>query len=210
MTIERFKELSTTKWAYLAYGVLIGSLLILGIRFLTYAPEQETHFHANFAVYIDGVREEFKAPQYYEEVSICGMHDNMSPKMRVHMHNQENGVIHVHHDGVTWGQFFENLGWYVGPDFIRTNSTLYTVSDTKKLNIILDGQNLTGLSTITNELIGDRDRLLISFGEADKATLDKQFAAVANDAGEYNQKPDPAACSGAHNVTISDRFKHLF
>ncbi|HSH17907.1 MAG TPA: hypothetical protein VK978_00840 [Candidatus Saccharimonadales bacterium] len=206
---ERIKSLLTTKWAYIAYGLLLGTFLVLAIRFITYAAPHDTHYHANFGVYINGEQEKFKAPQYYEEVSICGLHDAMQPKMRAHMHNQEAGAIHVHDDGVTWGQLFNNLGWYVGPDFIRTNDRMYVADDLNKLNIVLNGDNLTGLSTITNELIDDQDRLLISYGDADVGTLESQFKSVPNNAAEYNSKPDPATCSGGHETTIGDRFKNL-
>ncbi|MDB5181841.1 MAG: hypothetical protein JWP13_604 [Candidatus Saccharibacteria bacterium] len=206
---ERIKSVFISKWAYLAYGLLAGALLILGIRYFTY-HQDSTHYHANFAVYINGERENFKGPQYYEEVSICSAHDKLTPKARTHMHNEENGVVHVHDDGVTWGQFFENLGWYVGPDFIRTPAAMHTADGVNKLNIVLNGDNLTGLSTITNEVIGDKDRLLISYGDVDRQMLDKQFQTVPNDADEYNHKNDPSTCSGAHSATPADRLKHLF
>jgi hypothetical protein len=193
----------------MAYGLFLGAVLILGIRFITYSPPHQTHYHANFAVYLNGEREQFKGGQYYEEVAVCNLHDTMTPKMRTHMHNEENGVVHVHDDGVTWGQFFENLGWIVGPDFIRTPERLYMADDAKKLHIVLNGDNLTGLSSITNEVIGDTDRLLVSYGDVDENTLDKQFDSVLSNAGEYNNRPDPAACSGDHDVTFSDRLEHL-
>lgn len=204
----RYKTLLTSKWAYLIYGILLGALLILGIRYFTYHKD-ETHYHANFSVYIDGKREDFKNPQYYQEVRICDLHEQMTPQARTHMHNSENGVIHVHHDGVTWGQFFENLGWYVGPDFIRTTDKMYTEDEANKLNIVLNGDNLTGLSTITNEVIGDRDRLLVSFGEVDKAALDAQYKSVSNNAGRYNHQDDPASCGGSHEAPPAERLKHL-
>lgn len=200
----------TSKSAYLLYGLLLGALLVLGIRFFAYQPEDDTHFHANFAVYINGEREQFKEPRYYEEVKLCSLHDNMTPQARVHMHNQENGVVHIHHDGVTWGQLFENLGWIIGPDFIQTPTRMYTADDMNKLNIVLNDDNLTGLSTITNQLIGDKDRLLVSYGDAGKTVLDTQYKTVPNNAGIYNTKPDPAGCGGSHTITVGERLKHLF
>jgi cell division protein FtsI/penicillin-binding protein 2 len=111
--------------AFLLLGVLIGAVFVLAIRFINYQPEH-THYHANFAVYANGQREQFKSPQYYEEVKICDL-NGTSPQARVHMHNEENGVIHVHDKAVTWGDFFENLGWTIGPNFIRTSNKLYAV-----------------------------------------------------------------------------------
>src|SRR5690242_12924059 len=45
-------------------GFLLGILWLVGMRFLTVTPT-ETHYHANFAVYINGTREEFKSFAYY-------------------------------------------------------------------------------------------------------------------------------------------------
>ncbi len=50
------------------FGLALGAFVILGIRFVAYQPPHDTHFHANFAVYINGVHEQFKEPKYYEEV----------------------------------------------------------------------------------------------------------------------------------------------
>ncbi len=87
---------------------------------------------------------------------------------------------------------------------------MYTADDVNDLNIVLNGDDLTGSSTITNQLIGDSDRLLVSYGNMDKVALDTQYKAVPSTAGEYNHKQDPAGCGGNHEVTIGDRFKNLF
>jgi hypothetical protein len=206
---ERYKILLASKWAYLVYGVVICLLVLLGIRYVTYSSA-ETHYHANFAVYLNGTRESFKSPQYYQEVKICDLHGTVTPQMRTHMHNEEAGIIHGHDDGVTWGQFFENLGWYIGPDFIRTTDKLYTADEVNKLHIVLNGDDLTGLSTITNEVIGDRDRLLVSFGSVEASVLDTEYKSVPKNADEYDHKNDPTSCGGLHEVTPGERLKHLF
>ncbi len=205
---DHIRSIVTTKWAFLAYGVLAAAVLLLGIRFITYNPH-ETHYHANFAVYINGQREEFENPQYYEEVKVCSLHGT-TPQARTHMHDEENGVIHIHDDAVTWGDFFNNLGWSIGPDFIRSLDILYVPDGDKQLNIVLNGENLTGLTSIANQVISDKDRMLISYGSEDQSVLDRQFKTVPDTAGEYNQKPDPAACAGGHEASAGERLKHLF
>jgi hypothetical protein len=206
---DRYKSVLTSKWVYLLYGLLVGILVILGIRFITYKAPAETHYHANFAVFINGKQENFKNPQFYEEVKVCSLHGS-TPQARVHMHDETPGVIHVHDEAVTWGQFFENLGWVIGPDFIRTTDTLYTADDTNKLNLVLNGQNLTGLTSITDQVIQDRDRLLVSFGPSDQPALDSEYKIVPNNAGHFDTTKDPASCQGAETTTTSDRLKHLF
>ncbi|HET6924427.1 MAG TPA: hypothetical protein VFH39_01185 [Candidatus Saccharimonadales bacterium] len=199
------------RWLLFGAGLVLGALVILVIRFATYSVHN-THYHANFAVYLNGQREEFKGPQYYEEVAACTAHGPIQPAQRAHMHDQINSVIHVHDDGVTWEQFFNNIGWYLGPNFIQTaDGTMYTENGNNKLNIMLNGQNLTDLTSIADQTIGDRDRLLISFGDISNAQLQKEYQTVPSTAKHYDETPDPASCAGQLNkVTIGDRFKHLF
>lgn len=58
------------RWFLFVAGIVLGALALLVIRFFTYSPPQ-VHYHANFAVYINGQREQFKGPQYYQEVAVC-------------------------------------------------------------------------------------------------------------------------------------------
>jgi len=203
--------LPKSKWSFLVIGLLVGAVIILGIRFVTYSKPQ-THYHANFAVYINGQREEFKGPQYYEEIAACTTNGPIQPAQRAHMHDGINSVIHVHDDGVTWDQFFENIGWYLGPNFIQDDKgNMYVENGDNKLNLVLNGQNLTDLTSLSNVVIKDEDRLLVSFGDINKATLDTEFKSVPSTAHHYDVTPDPASCAGQMGkVTAADRFKHLF
>lgn len=198
------------KWFLFASGIVLGAVAILAIRFFTYNPPR-VHYHANFAVYINGQRELFKGQQYYQEVAICSSTNDITlPQQRAHMHDGVNSVVHVHDHAVTWGQFFENLGWYVGPDFIETDSgKLYTDNDQSKLHIILNGQDYTGLTPITNMVIKDQDRLLVSYGNEGDAALQQEYKSVPATAHTYDVSKDPASCSGTEKITLSDRLHHL-
>lgn len=198
-----------SKWFYAGAGLLVGALIILGIRFFFHVPHR-THYHANFAVFIDGKREEFKDPSYYQEIAACS-DAKVTPVSRVHMHDEINDVINVHHDAVTWGQFFENLGWFLGDDFIKTPNALLTSPEGQnKLHIVLNGRDITNITTITNQVIGDKDRLLVSYGDEDAATLKKQYEVIPNSAAEYNSKSDPASCKGSEGETWQEKLKNLF
>jgi hypothetical protein len=198
----------------LLIGLILGAILVLGIRFVTYAPPQHTHYHANFAVYINGVQEQFKDKQYYEDVAICSTTTDISfPQQRVHMHDGINSVVHVHDHATTWGQFFENIGWYVGPDFIQNKAgQMYKADSTAKLHIVINGQDYTDLTPITNQVIGDRDRLLVSFGDLTQSQIDTESKAIPNTAATYDASIDPASCAGGHNETptLKQRFNNLF
>lgn len=198
------------RWVILVLGFLVGVLVILSVRYVAYSPEQ-VHYHANMAVYINGQREEFKDAKYYQEVAVCSSTDDIKlPKQRAHMHDNVNSVVHVHDHAVTWGQFFENLGWYVGPDFIQTDvGTLYKAEGASKLNIIINGDDYTDIQAVTNMIIADESRLLISFGERTEKQLADEYRMVSSSAHKYNHIQDPASCSGSHKITPKDRMQHL-
>lgn len=207
-SVSSRRDPSLNRWLLLAGGIVLGVLLTLAVRFATYHHDM-VHYHANFAVYINGQREQFKSPQYYQEVKICDLHGS-SPQSRAHMHNSENSVIHVHDAAVTWGQFFENIGWVVGPDFIRTTSTMYQADESHKLNVVLNDQDLTDLTTITNQVVRDKDRLLLSYGSSDQARLEGEYKTVPPTAARYDAGKDPASCGGGEAPTLKERLRHLF
>lgn len=189
-----------------AIGFLIGALLILGIRFATYRPDKP-HYHANFAVYINGQREEFKSPFYYEEVAACDAAGQITPKQRTHMHEMKPDVVHVHDYAVTWGHFFQNIGWNVGEGMLQTNDKVYTSDDQSEVTFILNGEKVRDIAP---EKIGDKDRLLINVGNQDQAALQKEFASVPTTAEQYDHGQDPASCSGSGAPTLKERWEHLF
>lgn len=198
-------------WISLLLGFVIGILALLAIRFFTYNPGF-IHYHANFAVYINGQHQLFQGPQYYQEVSICSKSNNITiPQQRAHMHENINNLVHIHDHAVTWGQFFENLGWYIGPDFIETDSgTMYTNNGSNVLHIIINGQDYTGLTPVTNMVIKDRSKLLVSFGNIDNNTLNSEYKAIPSTAAYNDTHKDPASCSGNETITTSERLAHLF
>ncbi|HSX15965.1 MAG TPA: hypothetical protein VLF40_04195 [Candidatus Saccharimonadales bacterium] len=210
--MKRFTDFLRNRYFLVITGLVLGALIVLAIRFATYTAPPQTHYHANFAVYLNGQREQFKDPSYYVDEAACDETGKIQPLERAHIHDNINSVIHVHDDGVTWGQFFENLGWYVGPDFVQTRSgTLYKADDTNKLHIVLNNDDLTGLGAITDRVIGDRDRLLVSYGDISDSQLQTEFKSVPSTAKHYDETKDPASCgAGAENVTTSDRLHHLF
>lgn len=191
----------------LAAGFLLGLAILVGVRFATLREPDHVHYHANFALYINGKRDEFTGPGFYEEVSVCSSDNKDDPKARAHLHDNVNHVVHVHDNAVTWSAFFANLGYTLGDDVIQTEKGLYVSGkDGKKLSFVLNGQPV---QFIANKVIEDQDVLLISYGKSNQATLKKQFDSVETDADEYDANKDPATCSGPGNgpLTFGERLK---
>jgi len=192
----------------LGVGLVVGALVVLGIRFAAYRPAH-THYHANFAVYINGQREEFASPFHYEETGAgaCTAEEAMTPAERTHMHGQVKDIVHVHDTAVTWGNFFQNLGWTVNDTLIQTDDKVYLADATNKITFIIDGREY---QDVTKEVIRDQSRLLVDYGGTSEDVLQQEFANVASTAGEYDAGTDPASCQSGVNPTFRDRLRHLF
>lgn len=192
-------------WLFIL-GLVVGVGVLALWRFASYTSEG-VHYHANFAVYINGERETFTEPTYYEELAGCDLHEFAQPIERTHMHDSAADLAHVHAPAVTWGNFFENLGWGIGTDFVRTRGQLLIADKAHLLTYLLNGQHITNPA---NHVIGNEDKLLVSYGTTDEAQLQTQLASVPTTAREQNLNPDPAGCGGATTPTWSDRLRHIF
>ncbi|CAN5391504.1 hypothetical protein BH10PAT3_BH10PAT3_2150 [soil metagenome] len=189
----------------LLIGFTAGVLWFGALRFMLVHPH-ETHYHSNFAVYIDGAREEFKSFTYYEEISACSSEFANNPKGRTHLHENMSDVIHVHDKRVTYADFFSNIDWTLGPNFVRAAGGLLAGNAEKSWVFILNGEKL---DRIDNLVIGDQDKLLISYGPAG-TDFTAQYGKIENKAKEVDEESDPASCSGLNgpgSESFSARLK---
>jgi hypothetical protein len=187
---------------WILIGMLLGAGLLGAFRYFN-LKDHHTHYHANFALYINGQRDEFKSPTYYEEVQLCG-NDPTNPRARVHLHDMDAASVHVHDDGATWGALFANLGYTLGNDLLRTSSTTYINGLGGNLKFMLNGEQVVD---IANRTIKDDDVLLVDYGSGDNAALKKEYDAIPRTAEEHDHNADPSTCSGSHPLTWRDRLK---
>ncbi len=194
-------------WLLVLGGILIGVLIIMAIRFFTYDPHR-THYHANFAMFINGQQEQFKDDFYYEEVgSACTATEDMTPHDRAHMHEHEAGLVHVHDNAVTWGQFFQNIGWEVNPWYVKTPKQLLLADGTHKVSFLVNGKPI---ANVTGLVIGDTDKLLVDYGDGSAESLNSEMQAIPSNAAKEDAEKDPSSCSGSAPVTTTERLHHLF
>jgi len=187
---------------FTAIGVMIGLCLFVGLR-AALVQDHHTHYHANFALFINGERDKFDNFTFYEEVQSCSADDKNNPKTRVHMHDNKNSTVHVHDDNVTWAHFFANLDYALLDDAVQTRKDLFVdEEDGKQLTFILNGKEE---SSIANRVIQSEDALLINYGDQKQA--EENYKQIEHTAHESNTKPDPASCSGSASLTLGDRFK---
>ncbi len=204
------KSLKNDYWSRYKIFILAVAMFVLGIavfiayRYITYKSDQ-VHYHANFALYVNGKRDDFKSFTFYEEVNSCSSDKKNNPKDRVHMHDQNNGLIHVHAAGVAWSHFFANLGYTLGDQVLKTDSGIYVDNvDGNMLTFVLNGQKV---DAVADKLINSEDRLLINYGNENLQTILERSKTVPNDAHKANTENDPITCSGSVVVTPKVRLQ---
>lgn len=205
--MEKLRSLTKKQLLVLAVttGFMLGILSFVGYRMARVQAEEEVHYHADFAVYINGQQEKFDSFTYYEEVQTCDVHDEDDVKGRAHMHGNVNHVIHVHAHAVTWGHFFANIGYAVGDNVISNEKqTFVTDPSGNKVEFILNGERV---SSIANRLIKSEDSLLISYGNEDEATIMQRFDGMTRGAEAANNSSDPASCGGNEQLTFVKRLR---
>lgn len=205
----KYLQFIKNRWFLAVVCLLLGAAVILGIRFATYKVDA-VHYHANFALYINGQKQEFKGMQYYTDVEMCTTERIVVPSERAHMHDDVNNVVHVEDHAVTWGQFFTNLGWIMGPtNIVSPDGTVYSADNNNKLNLVINGEDYTDLGGLQNTVIKDKDKLLISFGNQNEADLKQKYNVIPSTAAKYDLAKDPAGCGSNHGPTMRDRFVHM-
>lgn len=205
MSEKKSLKLTKKQWLQLVIAFLLGAFWIFAIRFVT-AEKKETHYHANFAVFVEGNRMPFDNFTYYEEVQACFDGPEARPQSRVHMHDMVNHVVHVHDYASTWGHFFANLGMTAGDILFRYDDVIYIDDEQTTIKYLLNGEEVT---TIANRIIGDADALLISInlGDPEDGQLQREYDEIQKDAAEYNKRQDPSSCSGGKPFTFWERVK---
>lgn len=200
------KSLQLNKKQLLTIGIafLAGAFWIVALRFITYNSDT-VHYHANFAIFVDGERRVLNSPSLYEEVQLCGGDEINNPRSRVHMHDQIDHVVHVHDAAATWGHFFANIGMTNGDSVFRIDREVFVEDEDTKITFVLNGEEIP---TTANRHIGNEDVLLVSIGSSSDEDLTTQYDQIKKDASEYNSRTDPSSCSGGKEASFVDRIKN--
>lgn len=192
-------------------GAVVGVVSLAGFRFMTVPPPVVTHHHANWAVFVGGERLDLSDDRFMQDVASCRTSpEAIRPQDRIHLHENDHDVVHVHHPASTWGQLLANLEMAAGPDYLFTpDGARHLARGDSTVKFIRNGQRMYDLS---NEPVRSLDRVLISFGtETAEEVVAEQLSRVADDAAEHNERADPAACMGGHEPeSLSERLRRAF
>jgi hypothetical protein len=146
---------------------VLALLLLAACRKTPIGPVGSTHIHADYKVYLDGQAVDFTKREY------------MVKAQYVHIEGMNGDVIHVHATGVTIGDFFKTLGMkFTNECFVKDKK--YCTDEQRLLKFYVNGEpnDLYG-----DYLIGDQDKMLISYGPKDEDVAG-QLASITDHAAK--------------------------
>ncbi|MEM6997355.1 MAG: hypothetical protein AAF413_00425 [Patescibacteria group bacterium] len=173
---------------------LLGFLWAVSLRFMLVGPNV-THYHADFALYIDGERDQLESFVFYEEIAACSDAYSNNPASRVHLHDNISTLVHVHDEAATWSHLFSNLGYGLTENTVETEAGVHSDNDAKQLRFVLNGKIVRG---VANSTIGDLDQLVVDYSNDSEEVLLSRYTELQGlaQAAEANTKSDPSTCSG--------------
>ncbi len=185
-------------------------ILFLFVGFVVFkiskVPTIPVHYHANFAVFIDGVQKDFTKPSLMH-IKPCTNDESESsePEENVHLHDQVGNVVHLHAAGISWRTFFHSIKF-----------DLNSFTNEKELSVYSKGEKVS--PGYLDQEIQKQDQVLIHIASesaaakiVDDSNLIKESEAVGTSAAEYDAgKGGAEKCGAVGSRTLWQRFKLAF
>lgn len=170
-------------------GVGIVLLLLVGIILGWSILHPPVHIHANFLMVISGNQKDFSLSEFQSPV-FCGPTINDSrEEANVHLHNNNGGVIHVHAENVTYGDFFaaHELGMELSEHcFADENGSRWCdQANGNRWQYFLNGEPVSDLSLM---VVNDLDQALLLYGYYTPKQLDYWMKKMPTDACQFSGK----------------------
>ena len=164
------------------------------------------HEHADFKMYVNVQAIDFSAEKYQTEIphdaqaeEECG---NDTSRL-VHMHGWDGNVVHKHATGVTWGYFFGTIGINMSDSciFVRKDGTALCDAKFGSWRYFVNGKEV---KQIRNVEIMNLDRVLITYGQADKTEIAAQLETVTSKAA--SEDANGTCASGEANASAAEGY----
>lgn len=183
-----------------ALALILGGSVGLFLNSEDDSKNLDYHTHADFKVYIDNVQVDFAQEKYMTS-------ENKILHIHVHMHDLDGGIIHHHKENVTMKIFFESMKVnFANNCFILDTEASYCNENNKTLKMFVNGiQN----REMENYVFNDLDRILITYGNENEATIQQQINSVGDVACIQSEKcpergkpSDESSCTSGAGCVI--------
>lgn len=153
---------------------------------------EEVHVHSDFVLFIDGEIIDLSDDKYQSNAMQI-MHEH------IHLHDNNDDVIHRHDHGVTLATFFDSLGFTLTNDCITNDrGREYCTTEDQDLLVFINDERIIDFADYVNQ---EEDRILIYYGDPqDDAIITELLLSVTDKACIYSGTcpergtPPPESC----------------
>lgn len=166
----------------------------------------DIHIHADFKVYLNNTPVNFTQEKYMSS-------KDKSWSNFMHLHDMDGDVVHQHMSTLTLGDFFRTIKMdFTQNCFDLDNGEKYCNEGDKTLKMYVNGKPNTDLGKYQ---LHDLDRVLITYGNDDQATIEKQIASVTDKAciqsercPERGKPHDESTCLSSSDCIFNPNDNH--
>lgn len=157
---------------------VLGFMLIILIILVLYLsapsdsvpPGTDIHNHADFKVYLNGIKFDFSQDRYMS-TSEHALNEYM------HLHDGDGDVIHQHKSGLTLGDFFASLNMSFDAQCFMADGRPYCNDGEKALRMYVNGNPNYQFG---NYEFRDLDRILITYGPFNQTEIDMEISSITD------------------------------
>lgn len=137
----------------------------------------EVHVHSDFLVVLDGEQVDLSGDRYMSAANQI-LHPDM------HLHDNNDEVIHRHAENISLGDFFGSLGFELTNECITTpNGEEFCSNSKKQLALFVNGERVDALASYVNQ---EEDQILLYYGGIDTDALSDLQGQITNDSCIYS------------------------
>ncbi|MBI3980783.1 DsbA family protein [Candidatus Microgenomates bacterium] len=163
---------------------------------------QSVHFHFDLKISLLGKVLDLTVPKYQSD------EEGKELDEKVHLHDGNGMVVHIHASGVTLGYFLKTLGFTLDDVCLETDSKdKYCKKDANTLKTFVNGKEIEIAADYQPK---DLDQILIYYGEDNKELIDQEISSVSKDACIYSKTcpergtPPEEKCVGGLGTDCQD------
>ena len=139
--------------------------------------DDEYHIHADLLIMMGEDRIDLTNKKYQSYLNHV-LHPG------VHLHDENDDVIHFHAPGITLPEFFSSIGITLTDQCFTKEETSWCNNDTKTLQLFVNGRDTT--NALTSYVPKDEDQVLLFYGPVNDPAITTLENQITTDACLYS------------------------
>lgn len=139
--------------------------------------EEDVHVHSDFVVYLSGKEYDLSDDKYMSA-------KNQILHADVHLHDNNDEVIHRHDYDVTLAAFFKSIGFTLTDECITTDTNeTFCTNESQSLLLFINGTPTTTIASYVNQ---EEDQLLLYYGSPTSSEIENELSNITDDSCLYS------------------------